>query len=252
MRLTHKASLFFALLALLGPASLQPVQAQVYNAANDFEAGYLAHQNPNGVWEYGWTQGLPSINSPLHLFTTTGLPGSDSPDEQAWTDPSISISPILFYNPTAINNGNINAPAHTLFGSGSVYNGVGADANIVFVAPTSGTYGLSATFQGVQNSDNADIHILANSVSLLSSTITQVGQTASYSGNVFLAQGQTIDFAFGLNNNFTEHPANVALFATVTASPVPEASSIISLGLLLLLGLGGVVVSRQRRAGAAR
>jgi len=35
-------------------------------------------------------------------------------------------------------------------------------------------------------------------------------------------------------------------------SPVPEASSFVSLGLLLLLGLGGVAVSRRRKAGAAR
>ena len=36
------------------------------------------------------------------------------------------------------------------------------------------------------------------------------------------------------------------------AAPVPEASSVVSLGLLLVLGLGGVAVSRRRKAGAAR
>ena len=40
---------------------------------------------------------------------------------------------------------------------------------------------------------------------------------------------------------------------SVTAlNPVPEASSLVSLGLLLLLGLGGVAISRRRKAGAVR
>ena len=39
---------------------------------------------------------------------------------------------------------------------------------------------------------------------------------------------------------------------TDAGAPVPEASSLASLGLLLLLGLGGVAVSRRRRADAAR
>lgn len=118
------------------------------------------------------------------------------------------------------------------------------------MAPTSSTYALSATFQGAQNGDNADVHILANGISLLNGTITQVGQTISYSGSVFLTQGQTINFVIGPNNNFTLHPANVGLSAILT--PVPEASSVVSLGLLLLLGLGGIAVSRRRKAGAAR
>ena len=40
--------------------------------------------------------------------------------------------------------------------------------------------------------------------------------------------------------------------SVTAAAPVPEASSVVSLGLLLLLGLGGVAVSRWRKAGAAR
>ena len=39
---------------------------------------------------------------------------------------------------------------------------------------------------------------------------------------------------------------------TNTGAPVPEASSVASLGLLLLLGLGGIAVSRRRKAGAVR
>lgn len=42
-----------------------------------------------------------------------------------------------------------------------------------------------------------------------------------------------------------------AFLLTPTANPVPEASSVVSLGLLLLLGLGGMVVSRRRKADAA-
>jgi MYXO-CTERM domain-containing protein len=37
-------------------------------------------------------------------------------------------------------------------------------------------------------------------------------------------------------------------FNGVPASPVPEASTVSSLGLLLVLGLGGVAVARRRRA----
>ncbi len=260
MHLSSKISLSAVLLALIGTASLLPVQAQIYDAANDFEAGYLARQNPNGMWEYGWTQGLSSASSPLHLFTATGA-GPDSPNEQNWTDPNndIAFSPSVNYSVAAINsmdagnNGHINVAANTLF---ATYGGNDdhSDANIVFVAPASNTYALSATFEGVQIADNADIHILANGVSLLNSTITQVGQTDSYSGNVFLDKGQTIDFAFGGNNDFTLHPANVGLSATLTpeASPVPEASTLVSTGLLLCLGFGGLALyARRRKASSA-
>ena len=41
-------------------------------------------------------------------------------------------------------------------------------------------------------------------------------------------------------------------FNGVPAQPVPEASSLASFSLLLLLGLGGVAVSRRRKAGATR
>ncbi|MDQ2800582.1 MAG: hypothetical protein M3Y13_13210 [Armatimonadota bacterium] len=47
--------------------------------------------------------------------------------------------------------------------------------------------------------------------------------------------------------------ADVLRVADVTvsaAAPVPEASSFVSLGLLLLLGAGGIAVSRKRKAGA--
>ena len=40
--------------------------------------------------------------------------------------------------------------------------------------------------------------------------------------------------------------------SVTAANPVPEASSVVSLGLMLLLGLGGVAVSRRRKAGVAR
>ena len=47
-------------------------------------------------------------------------------------------------------------------------------------------------------------------------------------------------------------PDFVGSYTLRVTQPVPEASSVVSLGLLLLLGLGGATVCHRRRAGAAR
>ncbi len=50
------------------------------------------------------------------------------------------------------------------------------------------------------------------------------------------------------NNEFYIGPVSL----NATPAPVPEASSVVSLGLLLILGLGGAAVSRRRRASTVR
>ncbi len=70
-------------------------------------------------------------------------------------------------------------------------------------------------------------------------------------GNSLLSNnpdGSALDISVNLDGSLTPQPAPPgANGLTVTAAPVPEASSTVSLGLLLALGAGGLAVAARRK-----
>ena len=74
------------------------------------------------------------------------------------------------------------------------------------------------------------------------------GTTARSNGNKFFLDWETFNATYNVSAASGTSPSGLMAF---NATPVPEASSIVSLGLLLLLGLGGTAVSRRRKAGVA-
>ncbi len=73
-------------------------------------------------------------------------------------------------------------------------------------------------------------------------------------GNSLLSNnldGSALDISVNPDGSLTPQPAPPgANGLTVTAAPVPEASTTVSLGLLLALGVGGLAVARRKRARA--
>ena len=57
-------------------------------------------------------------------------------------------------------------------------------------------------------------------------------------------------FSLVANNPAANYPAIFIATINATPNPVPEASTAVSIGLMLALGLGGLVITRRRRAAA--
>jgi sugar lactone lactonase YvrE len=192
--------------------------ATTFDATADFEAGWAAGNNPNGVWRYGWT----TFNSgPLPLFTRHYLPAANNGLEQMWDDPneSAGFTPSVARNSGGdFNNGNVTFKAGALIlhpdgPSGHDY------THVIFTAPTAGSYSLAGDFFAQQNNINVDVHVLVNGVSVFDSTITSNGISRPFSRTFGLSAGDTIDFAVGPNGNFSLHAGNTGLHATITGVP---------------------------------
>jgi sugar lactone lactonase YvrE len=191
--------------------------APTYDANADFEAGWAAGTNPNGVWSYGRTI---DISGPLVLFTRHYIPPVNNNLEQMWDDPNDSsgATPSVALNSGgAFNDGNVTFQAgalimHPCGVSGHDY------AHVIFTAPATGSYSLAGDFFAQQNGIDVDVHVLVNGVSVFDSTITSNGVSRPFSGTFSLSAGDTIDFAVGPNGNFVQHQGNTGLSATITPS----------------------------------
>jgi sugar lactone lactonase YvrE len=202
----------------LGTVAL-PAAAPTFDANADFEAGWAAGTNPNGVWSYGRTTDL---GGPLTLFTRHYIPPVNNNLEHGWDDPSDSsgFTPSVARNAGGdFNNGNVTFQAGALILHPCGVSGHD-DAHVIFTAPAAGSYSLTGDFFAQQNNINVDVHVLVNGGSVFDSTITSNGVSRPFSGTFALAAGDTIDFAVGPNGNFVQHPGNTGLNATIT--PVPQ------------------------------
>ena len=102
---------------------------------------------------------------------------------------------------------------------------------------------FKVSFAGFQGAD-----ITSDSVPFNTFTPHHFTATATSASSLLQFTGTTAGFVTPLGAS----PMFLDDLSVTDTSPVPEASSVVSLGLLLLLGLGGVAVSRRLKAGAAR
>lgn len=212
----------------------------VYNPATDFEAGFTTQTNPNGVWSYGYSS---TAIGAVTLFTQTLPTGAiNGPNTQLWVSPVVNIgdSPAMEFNDgPAFNNGNVNFLANELVlvaGLGGQY------SDLVFTAPTTGTYSISGDFRGDQAGIGTTANVAVNGAPFFLSPIVAEGQTATFSDAVLLHAGDTVEFSVGPGGG----TQNTGLDATITyfssSAPLP---SPISAGLVLLFGVGVAGVLRR-------
>jgi hypothetical protein len=106
-----------------------------------------------------------------------------------------------------------------------------------------GVYTVTGSFWGqVLTSTTSDVHILKNGAEIFGGTVNGFGPSSSvsFSLNVTLSAGDTLDFAVG-NGGSASAFDHTGLTANITAASVPEPSG------LPLLTLTGLLILTQRR-----
>jgi hypothetical protein len=205
---------------------------------------------PNGVWSYGWTASLSNFN--LDLFNWSF--GSGTSVAQGWArqDPTqvADANPSVLY----LMNGSgplfgystISAPSNSV----NLHPGPAGELAVVrWTAPTAGQYQITGEFRGndTGGGNNAgtttDVHVLHNAAQLTNDSISGFGNTQGFSHTVFLAAGDSVDFAVGTGGNgfFND---STGLKAIISAVPEPSSYA------MLFAGLGVVAFIARRRRGA--
>ena len=251
MHLNHKTSLALVLLtgSLVSPAAAQIV----YDASADFSTAANPSSLDGGVFSYGAEQtlgGLFSLDTQSYTFT-----GNVSGAGQGWAAAGSGF-PYLIKNTSTTTdfvNVNVGTIITVVPGQLDLHPGPNGEYSILrFTAPAAGAYSFSSSFSGVDTGPTTtDVHVLLDGAAIADGgiNVNGGGNTASLTSPfVSLAKGDTLDFAVGYGNG-TYFNDSTGLYATVTSlgAPVPEASTTVSLGLLLTFGLGARAWKTRRR-----
>ena len=239
----------FAAVSLI---SARPAAAQhLYDASADFSTTSDPNPLDGGVWSYGQEA---TLGGPFALYTTTA--SSSNGQLQGWTTntgyPDLSDNQSGSVFSETLNGATITIQPNQL----NLDPGPQGQYSVLrFIVPTTSLYSFSGNFNGADNHPTTtDVHVLLNGLSIADGgiNVSGGGNTASLaSSSLALTKGQTLDFVVGFGNNDYSYDTT-GLYAKVTdlsaPAAVPEASTTVSFGLLLVLGLGGVVLARKKSA----
>jgi len=234
-----------AALFSLGPA--RPAAAQTYDAAGDFSAT----SNPNGVWSYGYET---TLGGTFTLYTNKI---TEAANTAGWNKPILVDFPFVVKNFGTIPS--TYADVVLAPGQLSLHPGPNDEFSIVrFTAPTAGLYNITANWYAVTtDGTTTDANVLFAGLrdatfinNQVTGTLNNPTNSPSYAKSVALTAGETVDFAVGFGNDGGYFRDSTGFDAHLTNTPaVPEASTTVSFGLLLALGLGGAALgARKKRA----
>ncbi|MGO8672197.1 MAG: beta strand repeat-containing protein, partial [Capsulimonadaceae bacterium] len=207
----------------------------VYNAAFDFASGYTTETNPNGAWSYDASD---TATGPFSLLTGYApAPNTGGAAEELYDAAnSATLGPAFAYSLQAINNGNIDVAANTLYGCGGAP-GLNQYADLIFTAPASGNYALNAVFTGVEYGDSAELQIATEGTTLFSAPISAFGAEAGYNYTVALTASQQVIVTFGeVGGTISDWPALIGINVIASLLPPPPAPT----SLTAAAGLGQV------------
>jgi hypothetical protein len=226
MTIRNVAAVFCIVLAMFsGNAWSQ--QSKSFNLAADFSP----QQNPNGVWEYGYsaTSSLDPPEFRLDHYSNQGVPVSFWHPEHT-DQPGPGYYPYVAGNnagKTSFGSSNgwaVRADEIAMEGSNS-----GQYSMVRFVAPQAGSYAVSAKFAGIHfGLSTTDVHVLLNGSSLFAAdidgyggdpafhAITGASPTADYAGTLKMKRGDTVTFAVGYGRNKTNYGDTTGLIVHVT------------------------------------
>lgn len=194
----------------------------------DLSADFSFRDNPNKVWQYGYsaTNSLAPGEFRLDQYAdAAGTVGFWHPAK----GPGPNWYPYIAYNSTrksqfGSSNGWAARPGEVAMEASNI----GQYSLVRFVAPVAGTYKVGAQFAGVHfGLSTTDVHVLHNGTSLFDADIDGYGgdpafhkveganPTASYSGQVELKANDTVTFAVGYGKNKTHYGDTTGLFAQV-------------------------------------
>jgi hypothetical protein len=202
----------------------------------DLSAGFSFHDNPNKVWQYGYSATNSLAPDQFRVDTqsdrvdmqcdSTGSIGFWHP--AAHHGPGPGYYPYVAYNTT--NQSQVGCKGWAVR-PGEVAMEASNDGQfslVRFVAPVAGAYKISAQFEGIHYGlSTTDVHVLHNSKSLFDADIDGYGgdpafhkvegtnPKASYSGQVELKANDTVTFAVGYGKDKTNSGDTTGLFAQV-------------------------------------
>ncbi len=211
MKTIQKIKATLGLLALFLHPAVEAV-AQSWSAAGDFSPT----NNPNGVWSYGWSQTLGS----LFILDTASesQSGIDRWLGQQWPDGNPSVNHNA--TPTAITpfNSVTFQPGQLGFHPGPN----GENAIVRFTAPATGSYNVDAAFVGLDfvGPTTTDVHILVRGASVFDGNVNGFGPGSgpTFSTNLTLNAGDTVDFDVGVGQDGSFAYDMTGLDATITSS----------------------------------
>jgi hypothetical protein len=202
----------------------------------DLSADFSFKENPQKVWQYGYSatnslapdQFRPDTQSDRvdMQCDSTGSIGFWHPAPNQGPGPG--YYPYVAYNTTkqsqvgckgwAVRPGEVAMEASTS----------GQFSLVRFVAPSAGTYKISAQFEGIHYGlSTTDVHVLHNAKILFDADIDGYGgdpafhtvqgasPTAAYSGQITMEANDTITFAIGYGKDKTNSGDTTGLFAQV-------------------------------------
>ncbi|MBV9287799.1 MAG: PEP-CTERM sorting domain-containing protein [Hyphomicrobiales bacterium] len=191
--------------------------AAIYDVAADFESGWSAQTNPNGVWSYGYSAGF---TAPVTLYDKTVQNGVNGPNAQYWLAPAVDVgtSPSAEYNNgPAFDNGNVNFLANEFL----LVSGIaGQYSDLIFTAPASGKYSIESSFRGSQHGIGTVVGVLNNGNLLFNSSVTAVGQIVPFDSTLNLTTGEMLEFSVGPGGGLQN--TGLSLVITTGNSSVPE------------------------------
>jgi hypothetical protein len=196
----------------------------------DLNADFSVQQNPNKVWEYGYSETNSLDPAQFRVDTYVAKAGPLFFWHPAMADrPGPGYYPYVAYNPTAqsqygSSNGWSARPGEVAMEASNT----GQYSLVRFTAPAEGTYEIAARFAGVHfGLSSTDVHVLHNGQSVFDAFIEGYGgdpsfhkvegsnPTASYSGRLELKAKDTVTFACGYGRNKTHFSDTTGLFARI-------------------------------------
>ena len=250
MSYLQKSKMMLTAVTILG-FTASPSFAATFDAAADFSLV----NNPNGVWQYGWSS---SLGSAFNLLTKTDQVCSGTIDR--WL---ISVQGNPYLNNPAVGHNNTGSTLNCGSGQHSADKlvlapGPSGQYSIVrWIAPQAGTYSIDAVFAGLDfvGPTTTDVHVLYNGTSLFSNLINGFGNASakSLATTLSVAANDIIDFAVGFGSNRNYGFDSTSLDATISsATPtqpesVPEATSTLSLFALGALGAGSLLKRKRQQ-----
>jgi hypothetical protein len=196
----------------------------------DLSADFSLRDNPNKVWQYGYSASNSLAPDQFRLDKQTEQNGPIlfwHPD--ANKGPGPGYYPYVAYNTTKQSQA-WPVPGGWVVRGGEVAmeaSNNGQYSLVRFTAPVAGTYKINAQFEGIHVWSTTDVHVLHNGTSLFDADIDGYGgdpafrkvegasPTAQFSGQLEMRANDTVTFAVGYGKNKTNSGDTTGLFAQV-------------------------------------
>ena len=184
----------------------------------DLSADFSLQHNPNKSWQYGYSASNSLAPDQFRLDEY-----SDGKTPVGFWHPNVSDRPGPEWYPYVAYNGTQQSQMGSQNGwavrAGEVAmeaSNTGQFSLVRFTAPATGTYRITARFEGVHfGLSSTDVHVVHNATSLFEANIDGYGgdpafhkvqgsnPSATYSGEVKLKVNDTVTFAVGYGKNKT-------------------------------------------------